>query len=254
VAQRLRDRLRPVAAAHGATIQVVEVPPGPPVLQTLVAEVYGPDPDARLALARQVKGTFEATPGVVDVDWYVESERPIWRLEVDADKAAAAGVSAADVAAVVGLAGAGTRAGWLHDVHAREDIPIVLRLPRERRDSVAALGGIRIQGHSGVALGDITRPVPGVEAPSLYRKNLQPVTYVTGDVAGEVESPVYAILQMNDPIGRLRGPHGRPIEIFNTVQPADSGAYALKWDGEWHITYEVFRDLGFAFAVVLVLI
>jgi multidrug efflux pump subunit AcrB len=88
----------------------------------------------------------------------------------------------------------------------------------------------------------------------LYRKNLQPVTYVTGDVAGEVESPVYAILQMNDPIGRLRGPDGRPIEILNTVQPADSGAYALKWDGEWHITYEVFRDLGFGFAVVLVLI
>jgi multidrug efflux pump subunit AcrB len=255
IAARLRERLRPVAAAQGAAIQVVEVPPGPPVLQTLVAEVYGPDADGRLALADQVKSTFETTPGVVDVDWYVESPRPIWRLEVDADRAATAGVSAAEVANVVGMAGAGTRAGRLRDAHAREDVPVVLRLPREARQSVEAVRGIRLQGRtSDVAVGEITRPVLGAEAPSLYRKKLQPVTYVTGDVAGEAESPVYAILQMNEPIGRLARPDGRPVEILNTVQPFDSGRYAVKWDGEWHITYEVFRDLGLAFAAVLVLI
>jgi multidrug efflux pump subunit AcrB len=105
-----------------------------------------------------------------------------------------------------------------------------------------------------VAVGDLTRASATVEAPSVYRKNLQPVTYVTGDLAGAAESPVYAILQMNGPIGALTGPTGRPVEVLNTVQPSDSGTYAIKWDGEWHITYEVFRDLGIAFAVVLVLI
>ncbi len=254
VAKRLRDRLRPVAAALGATIQVVEVPPGPPVLQTLVGEVYGPDPEARVAIASAVKHTFETTPGVVDVDWYVESRRPVWRLEVDADKAAAAGVSAADVAAVVRMAGAGTGVGRLQDPRAREEVPIVVRLPRDARGSLDALRAIRLHGRTDVAVGDLTRASATAEAPSVYRKNLQPVTYVTGDLAGAAESPVYAILQMNGPIGALTGPTGRPVEVLNTVQPSDSGTYAVKWDGEWHITYEVFRDLGIAFAVVLVLI
>ena len=123
IAKRLRTALEPVAATLGATIQVVEVPPGPPVLQTLVAEVYGPDPTARLELARQVRSTFAATPGVVDADWYVESRRPTLSLHVDSEKAAAAGLSAADVASLVRLAGAGRAAGVLHDATAREDVP-----------------------------------------------------------------------------------------------------------------------------------
>ena len=138
VAKRLRERLVPVATSLGAAIQVVEVPPGPPVLQTLVAEVYGPDPDERLRLARAVRSTFEATPGVVDVDWYVESERSKWRLDVDSEKAAVAGLTAADVAAVVRMAGAGAAVGLLHDPVAREDVPIVLRLPRDARGSSAS--------------------------------------------------------------------------------------------------------------------
>ncbi|HUF46961.1 MAG TPA: efflux RND transporter permease subunit [Vicinamibacterales bacterium] len=254
VAKRLRERLQPVAAALGATIQVVEVPPGPPVLQTLVAEVYGPDADGRLDLARQVKATFENTPGVVDVDWYVESERPVHRLEVDADKAAAAGVSAADVASVVRMAGAGATVGLLHDPLAREDVPVVVRLPRDARASLDTLRSVRLHGRTGAAIGELTRTVASVESPSIYRKNLQPLTYVTGDVAGVVESPVYAILQMNRTLGQLTAPDGGPVQILNTVQPADSSTWAIKWDGEWHITYEVFRDLGIAFAAVLVLI
>ena len=254
VAKRLRTKLLPIATALGATIQVVEVPPGPPVLQTLVAEVYGPDPDERLRLAGEVKAVFAATPGVVDIDWYVESERPKWRLEVDSDKAAAAGVSATDVASVVRMAGAGTSVGLLHDPVAREDVPVVLRLPRDARGSVDAIRSMRIGGRDKVAVGELTRAVRTAEEPSVYRKNLQPVTYVTGDVAGVAESPVYAILQMNAPIGALETPTGEPLAILNTEQPFDSSTYAMKWDGEWHITYEVFRDLGIAFAAVLVLI
>ena len=132
IAKRLRTSLLPVAQTLGASIQVVEVPPGPPVLQTLVAEVYGPDPETRLDLARRVKQIFDSTPGVVDTDWYVETSKPKWRLDVDQEKAAAAGLSATDVSAVVAIGGAGSPAGLLHDPQAREDVPIVLRLPRHR--------------------------------------------------------------------------------------------------------------------------
>jgi multidrug efflux pump subunit AcrB len=254
IAGRLRDRLAPLAASLGATIQVVEVPPGPPVLQTLVAEVYGPDPVRRLDLARQVKGIFESTPGVVDVDWYVESERPMWRLDVDTEKAALAGISASDIAAIARMAGAGAPVGLLHDPQAREPVPVVLQLPRSLRGSLDAMRALRLHGHGDVAIGELTRPVLTEHEPSVYHKNLQPVTYVTGDLAGRAESPVYAILTMNQALAEVRTPAGQPIPILNTRQPDDSSIYALKWDGEWHITYEVFRDLGIAFAAVLILI
>jgi multidrug efflux pump subunit AcrB len=253
IAKRIRARLDPVASSLGARIQVVEVPPGPPVLQTLVAEVYGPAAERRLELARTVRSTFEHTPGVVDVDWYVDSPLRKWRLEVDAEKAAAAGLSSTEVASVVQMAGSGASAGLFHDPDAREDIPIMLRLPRAQRGSLDAVRAIRI-GPASVAVGELTRSVQSQEDQSVYHKNLLPVTYVTGDVAGELESPVYAILQMNRALSSVGVPEGYELEIFNTHQPFDSSKYAMKWDGEWHITYEVFRDLGIAFAAVLVLI
>ncbi len=254
IARRLRTRLDPIAVRLGARIQVVEVPPGPPVLQTLVAEVYGPDPARRLALARTVRGVFEQTAGVVDVDWYVESSHSKWQLEVDGEKAAAAGLSATQIASVARLAGAGAPAGLLHDPQAREEVPIVLRLPRDQRGSLDALRAIRLQGRQPVAIGELTRPLLTDDEQSVYHKNLMPVTYVTGDVAGTVESPVYAILQMNQALSTIQTPDGYGLEIFNTRQPFDGSKYAMKWDGEWHITYEVFRDLGIAFAAVLILI
>jgi multidrug efflux pump subunit AcrB len=254
IAKRVRIALAPLAKRFGARVQVAEVPPGPPVLQTLVAEIYGPDTDRRLAVAREVKRVFESTPGVVDVDWYVDQPRPKARLEVDQEKAAAAGVTAAAVASVVRMAGAGDAVGLLHDERSREDIPIVLRLPRALRGSTDALQSIRLQGAAPVAIGELTRVVEGVEPTSIYHKNLRPVTYVTGDVAGTAESPVYAILAMNRALSRLELREGYPFEIFSARQPFDSSRYAMKWDGEWHITYEVFRDLGLAFAAVLVLI
>jgi multidrug efflux pump subunit AcrB len=253
IARRVRDRLVPVAARFNATIQVSEVPPGPPVLQTLVAEIYGPDPDRRRELAQQVKSVLEGTEGVVDVDWYVESSQPKTALVVDETRASAAGLSAADVAAAVRLATEGGRVGLLHDATAREDVPIVLRLPRDRQGSLAAVRGLRL-GRNLVAIGELTREDARAEAPSIYHKNLLPVTYVTADMAGAAESPVYAILKMNEVISGVSLPEGYAFDIYNTRQPFDTTKYAMKWDGEWHITYEVFRDLGIAFAAVLVLI
>jgi multidrug efflux pump subunit AcrB len=253
VARRVRERLLPVARTLGATLQVAEVPPGPPVLQTLVAEVYGPDPLRRLEVAAQIKGIFEETPGVVDTDWYVEAPHPKITLIVDGEKAAAARLSAATVASLVRMAGSGEVIGLLHAAQAREDVPIVMRLPRDGR-SLEAVQSLRLVGTRPVAVGEVTRAVRAEADRSLYHKNLQAVTYVTGDMAGQNESPVYAILAMNEAIARLRLPEGYGLEVFNAAQPFDTSKYAMKWDGEWHITIEVFRDLGLAFAAVLVLI
>jgi multidrug efflux pump subunit AcrB len=253
IARRVRDRLLPIARSSGATIQVAEVPPGPPVLQTLVAEVYGPDAARRTEVAAQVKAIFEQTSGVVDTDWYVEAPHTKVTLEVDGDKTAAAGLSSAAVASVVRMAGSGEVIGLLHDPAAREDVPIVMRLPRGGRN-LTALQSLRVSGSRTVAIGELTRAVRAQEDRSLYHKNLQPVTYVTGDLAGRNESPVYAILAMNKALVKLTLPEGYALEVFNATQPFDTSKYAMKWDGEWHITIEVFRDLGLAFAAVLVLI
>ena len=254
IAKRLRTKIGPLAGRLGARIEVVEVPPGPPVLQTLVAEVYGPDPARRVALAQTVRSALEGTSGVVDVDWYVESPQRMLRLQVDEEKAAAAGVSAAEIASVARLADAGLSAGVLHDPQARENVPIVVRLPRELRGSSDAVQALRLQGRAPVAIGELTRVVATEEEQSLYHKNLLPVTYVTGDVAGAIESPVYAILQVNRALKSVQFPEGYGLQVYNATQPFDSTRYAMKWDGEWHITYEVFRDLGIAFAAVLILI
>ena len=253
IAKRVRERLVPIARRFDATIQVAEVPPGPPVLQTLVAEIYGPDPSRRLELAGQVKSILERTPGVVDVDWYAAAPQSKTSLVVDDARASAAGVSAAQVSAAVQMATDGRTVGLFHDPNAREDVPIVLRLPRAAQGSLAAVRELRL-GPNLVAVGELTREETRMEADSLYHKNLLPVTYVTGDLAGADESPVYAILRLNEGIAKIRLPEAYSFEVYNTRQPFDTTKYAMKWDGEWHITYEVFRDLAVAFAAVLILI
>jgi multidrug efflux pump subunit AcrB len=257
IAKRVRAKLLPVAQPLGARIKVAEVPPGPPVLQTLVAEVYGPDYSQQIELARQVKSVFQNTPGVVDVDWYVQDPQTQYTLKVNLDKAALNGVSAADVTRTMQIALAGSSAGLLHRPHAREDIPIEVRLARPARSGIEELRALKVPAAGGgmVSLGEVTGVEKTTLAPYIYRKNLRPVVYVTGDVAGQEESPVYAILKMKDAIGKLKIPDGYAIEQdMGTSLPERSDHYALKWDGEWHITVEVFRDLGLAFAAVLVLI
>ncbi len=256
IAKRLRPELENIGAAYGARIKVAEVPPGPPVLDTLVAEVYGPTQQGRLELARQIKDVFQHTPGVVDVDWYVEDPQTKYDMKVNLDKAALNGVSAADVTRTMQIALGGSEAGLLHSPDSREDVPIVVRLDRAQRSSMEQLKSLKLPTPGGgqVSLSEVTDTTRTTIDQSRYRKNLQEVTYVIGDVAGREESPVYAILKMNKPIRELRAPDGRGIRIFNAVQPESTASYSMKWDGEWQITIEVFRDLGLAFAAVLVLI
>jgi multidrug efflux pump subunit AcrB len=257
IARRLRPELLRIAAPFGARIKVAEVPPGPPVLETLVAEVYGPDYKGQIQLAAQVKQIFQQTPGVVDVDWYVEDPQTKYDLKVDLDKASLHGISAADVTRTLQIGLGGAEAGLLHDPQSREDVPIKVRLSREDRSGIEDLQNLKLPTPSGgqIALQEVTDLNRTTIDTSVYRKNLQPVVYVTGDVGGQEESPVYAILKMSEAIEKIRLPEGYAVRQYKgTSMPERTDRFSMKWDGEWHITVEVFRDLGLAFAAVLVLI
>jgi multidrug efflux pump subunit AcrB len=257
IARRLRPELDKIAAPFGARIKVAEVPPGPPVLETLVAEVYGPDYQGQIALAAKIKKIFQQTDGVVDVDWYVEDPQTKYNLKVDLDKAALDGISAAEVARTLQIGLDGASAGLLHDPSSREDVPIEVRLARSDRSSIQDLQSLKLPGPFGqpVSLREVTDVQKTTIDTSIYRKNLRPVVYITGDVAGTIESPVYAILKMRGAIDKVEVPGGDHVRQYSgTTLPERTDRYSMKWDGEWHITVEVFRDLGLAFAAVLVLI
>lgn len=256
IAKRVRPAIQQIAVKHEARVKVSEVPPGPPVLQTLVAEVYGPDYKRQIEVAHQIRDLFDRTDGVVDVDSYIEDEQTKYQFEIDKEKAALNGVSTEQAATTLSIAIAGLNVGLAHQPAEKEDVPIVLRLPLAARSSVDDLKRIKVIGQRGnlVALGELVRVEQMTSEQSIYHKNLMPVVYVTGDVAGAEESPVYAILKLNQAIEQLKLPEGYGLERYVASQPFSSDKLAMKWDGEWHITYEVFRDLGLAFAAVLILI
>jgi multidrug efflux pump subunit AcrB len=256
IAKRVRDAILPIATRAGARIKMAEVPPGPPVLETLVAEIYGPDYARQIEVAKQVRDTMAKTPGVVDVDWYVEDDQPKYRFVVDKEKAALSGVTEGEIVRALRLAAGGEAAGLVHDEREKEDVPIVLRLDRATRSDLDRLQGVRLTGREGnlVSISELVHPILVTEDKSIFHKNLMPVVYVTADVAGAIESPVYAILALGPALDRLELPEGYKLEQRTATQPFLSDKLAMKWDGEWHITYEVFRDLGLAFAGVLILI
>jgi multidrug efflux pump subunit AcrB len=271
IAKRIRPRLAAIAARHGARVAVAEVPPGPPVLQTLVAEIYGPDEPARQRLAARVREIFQQTPGVVDTDWYHEADQQKARFIIDKEKAALHGISAAAISQTLHIAVDGETIDLLHQPEEREDVAIRLELPRSAKSSPDELLALRVRSGDGNALPEkdssgpplvplrelVTMETVTVEK-SRYHKNLMPVTYVIGDVAGIIESPVYAIFQMNEALRKLNpadfGGSTTELRILNASIPFSDKEPALKWDGEWHITIEVFRDLGAAFAACLILI
>ena len=262
IAKRVRPRVAAIAAKYGARVAVAEVPPGPPVLQTLVAEIYGPNEESRLALANKVIDIFHHTDGVVDTDWYIEADQTKVRFIVDKEKAALNGISEQSIAQTLKMVVGGAAVDLLHLPREKEDVQIVVRLPQSLRTSPEDLLALRVRGTNPgsalVPLRELVKVERGLVDKSIYHKNLMPVSYVIGDVAGAVESPVYAILQMNKALAAIDtkqfGGSGAPLKIYNATQPFTEDEPAIKWDGEWHITIEVFRDLGTAFAAVLVLI
>ena len=273
IAKRVRPRVAEIAAKFGARVAVAEVPPGPPVLQTLVAEIYGPTEENRLKMAQKVIDIFHSTPGVVDTDWYIEADQPKVEFVIDKEKAALHGISAETISQTLKIAVGGESVDLLHVPREKEDVNIVLQLPLASRSNPDELLALRVRSGDANALpepataGSAAPLVPlrelvtvkqTITDKSIYHKNLMPVTYVIGDVAGVVESPVYAILKMNEALEKLDtrefGGDGSPLKIYNAVLPFSDQQPSMKWDGEWHITIEVFRDLGLAFAAVLVLI
>ncbi|MGD0586274.1 MAG: efflux RND transporter permease subunit, partial [Oryzomonas sp.] len=254
-AKRIRPLVKAVADRYGARVKVAEIPPGPPVLDTLVAEVYGPNDADRAGIAAKVKAIMQKTAGVVDVDMYREDDQHKLSFTVDREKAALSGISVEDVTSTMAMALGGRNVGLLHLPKEKEPVFINLRLPTASRSSIADLASVNVPGSRGsVPLSQLVRTTSGSEDKTLYRKNLKNVIYVIGDVAGQIEAPVYAILKMQKEIASLPTPDGQKIEILASKQPWSEEHMGMKWDGEWHITYEVFRDLGMAFGAVMVLI
>ena len=256
IAKEVRGPIQEIARKWNARVKVAEVPPGPPVVATLMAEVYGPDHTRQIDVARQIRKIFDEMPGVVDVDWYVAADQRKLDFQVQQDKAALRGISPADVSQSVAMAVGGAQAGLMHQPSEREDVAIRVRLSRADRSGVDALRGLYLNARDGamVPLGELAKVQEGTIDKNVYRKNQREVVYVIADVAGAEESPVYAIGKLGDKIDALKIPEGYKIGQFTAIQPPDTKKLAIKWDGEWHITYEVFRDLGLAFAAVLVLI
>jgi multidrug efflux pump subunit AcrB len=256
LAKRARTMLEPLAAQMGVALKVVEIPPGPPVLSTLVAEIYGPNLDKQFALGRDVLKLFRSTAGVVDSDIYAVDPQEQIDLVTDPKKVAAAGLSVMEVSNAVSMAVHGAPVTMAHMPRERETVPVVLQLPRAARYDLAALSSLQIQNRQGtlIPLSQVVDVKRTTIPQEIYHKNLQRVVYVVGDVAGSEESPVYAMFKLNRALDKLKLPDGTVgLKRLLTHGPLLTDHYVMKWDGEWQITYEVFRDLGIAFALVLVL-
>ncbi len=256
IAKRVRPGVQEIARKYNARVKIAEVPPGPPVLATLVAEVYGPDYKTQIDVARKIKSIFENTPGVVDIDWLVEDDQTVYKMVVDKEKAALTGVNTQQIAQTLRIALAGSDVGLLHDENELEPVGIQLRLDRKNRSSIRDLKNVSVISRNGkmIPIADVVKVEKTIEDKSIFRKNLKRVVYVTGNVAGKVESPVYALLEMDKKIAKLDFPDGVHISPLYTKAPFLEEKPAVKWDGEWQITYEVFRDLGISFGIVLIII
>jgi len=256
IAKAVRPILKEIADRHGVVVQVAEVPPGPPVLATIVAEIYGNDYHRQKEIGRQVQQILQQTDGVVDVDSYIEDPLPEYRFTVDKEKAALSGIDTAQVTQTLAMAVHGYPAGLAHLPSEEDPVSINLRIPLAERSTVEGLSSIHVQAANGrlVPLSEIVTVEKVEQDGNIYHKNLKPVVYVTSDVAGREESPVYDILKTKGAMQALKLPEGYALTQYWVDQPFSTEKYSMKWDGEWQITYEVFRDLGLAFAVVLLLI
>ncbi len=255
IATRLRPVLEAITVPTGARMKIVEIPPGPPVMDTMVAEIYGPSEAERTRLSKEVLAAFTSTKGIVDVDSTLNATSPKITLVLDREKAALHGVAPNSVVQSLFMAGQGMPLGTFHVQRGAAQVPVVLQMAAGQRSRLDQLLQLTVPGMRGaVPLSELVTVQTGFEQPDIMHKNLKPLSYVFGDLAGEIESPVYALSALNKKLDQLKGTGGEVIPRYGLEHPADTEKLAIKWDGEWHITLEVFRDLGLAFAAVLVLI
>jgi len=253
LAEVLRGPIQAIGRRYNANVKIVEVPPGPPVLSSLVAEVYGPDRKSRLDAASKIKHIFETTKGVVDVDWFVEHDMEEFDFTVNKEKAALTGISTDMIAKTLYMAIKGMKAGILHTGNDREPVDIIVKVPQRQKSQMDILKNINLVSMAGkvVSLSELVQIKQRNKDKPIYHKDLRPVVYVVGDVAGAIESPVYAILDMRKRIGSITN-HGSRIKEYWTSEPGQTRTVSIKWEGEWKVTYEVFRDLGLAFAGAMI--
>ena len=256
IATRVRPALQAIGARHGANVKVVEVPPGPPVLSPIVAEVYGPEAEGRAQVARAVRAVFEKTEGVVDVDDSTIAAAPRTLLVVDRRKAALLGVPQQAIVTTLRAGLAGEATAYLHD-QSKYPTAAVIQLPPERHGDLDALLALTVRSAAGklVPIRELVTATDTQREQPIHRKDGLPLIYVVADAAGAVDSPLYAMFQMRGELARIATPGGGTLGETFISQPEDPyRGYAIKWDGEWQITYETFRDMGAAYAVGLVLI
>jgi multidrug efflux pump subunit AcrB len=260
IAVAVRDRLMAVAKKSGGNAKVVEVPPGPPVLSPIVAEVYGPDYAGQIAVAQQVRAAFEGTADILGVDDSIDEDAGKVVLRVNQAKAALLGVAQKDIVETVRMGLAGEDVTPLHDGEAKYEIPVRITLPAERQDSLDSLLKLKVRalpayGGQLVPISELVEARPAPREKVVYHKNLLPVVYVTGDMGGKLDSPLYGMFDIRAKLKDLQLEQGGRLSEYFIKQPQDPYAgYALKWDGEWQVTYKTFRDMGAAYAVGLVLI
>ncbi|PRX42204.1 efflux RND transporter permease subunit [Salegentibacter salegens] len=256
IAKLLRPDIQKIAGKYGANVKVVEVPPGPPVLSTIVAEIYGPDYEKQIEVANEVKTILNNTQDVVDVDWMVEADQTEYYFEIDKEKAMLNGIAPQQIVYTL-KAALGERAiTFLYDEDATQPIGIVLALDEKEKSSISDISQIQIASNNGqmVSVGDLVKVKEKTLDKSIYRKNQKRVVYVMADMAGELESPVYAILGMEEKLKEIELPKGYSMNELYLEQPQYEDDYTVKWDGEWQITLEVFRDLGIAFLGAIIII
>jgi multidrug efflux pump subunit AcrB len=256
IAKQMRDPIQAIAAKYNANVKIVEVPPGPPVLSTLVAEIYGPDYNGQIRIADQVKKIFNKTHDVVDVDWMVEADQPEYHIEVNKEKATRYGISTVQITSTLQAALSGLTAGNIYEPLAHDQTRIQLQLGDPDKAGMEDILDLKITGSQGnsVPIRDLVTVTRQIKTKNIYRKNQKEVVYVLADMSGKLESPSYAIASISDNLKNISVPKGFSLSEEYTHQPEMEDNYSVKWDGEWQITYEVFRDLGIAFAVVILLI
>jgi multidrug efflux pump subunit AcrB len=255
IARTLREPLAAIGRKHGASVKIVEVPPGPPVQAPLVAEIYGPDYRGQLEIAARLREAFENAEDIIDVDDSVEADAPRLVAAVDRNKAALLGVAQADVVRALATALGGDDVTYLHDEHAKYPVPVRLELPVAEKADLDALLMLEVAGAGGelVPLAEIVDVAEARWEPTIYHKDLLPVAFVTADMAGRLDSPLYGMFALAGDIAAVP-PGGHELAQHYVAQPETPYDYALKWDGEWQVTYDTFRDMGMAYAVGLVLI
>lgn len=256
IVKQLRIPLQAIAAKHNANIKMVEIPPGTPVLASLVAEIYGPSYDEQIKIAAQLKQLIAKTEGVVDTDWMIESDQRKYTFEIDKDKAMRLGVAPSQIAAVISSAFSDMPVGLLHDASSIEPVSIILKLKDSDKGSLGDIKNLKVQNHHGDAIqvGDLTRVSEHLKDKVIYRKNQKRVVFVLADMAGRLEGPAYAMMDISNRLGDIKLPEGYSLRESYVGQPEFEDNYTLLWDGEWQVTYIMFRDLGIAFFVVLIII